>query len=171
MKRFQFKKKKLRPTSSKVLGAIFSILGHRNLEGKIFLDLYAGTGAVGIKSLELGASQCFFVDINNKFLQNIKKKLEKYGFVDKGKFIRANCENQLSKVNGSFDFIFVDPPYKEDPFENIITQIVNGGLSNEKTVLILEHSSRQNIDKSIKIFNMQGQKEYGDSCISIFSRE
>ena len=99
MKKFQYKKKNLRPTSSKVIGAVFSILGHENLQGKNFLDLYAGTGALGLRALELGVSNCYFVDINNKFLQKIKNQVEKYDFEGEARMIKANCENQLGKIS------------------------------------------------------------------------
>ena len=59
MKKPQYSELGLRPTTSKVIGAIFSMMGHSNLEGKNFLDLYAGTGSVGIRALELGAKHCF----------------------------------------------------------------------------------------------------------------
>ena len=101
LKKFQYKKKNLRPTSSKVIGAVFSILGHENLQGKNFLDLYAGTGALGLRALELGVSMCYFVDINNKFLQKIKNQIGKYNFDGEAKMIKANCENQLGKISES----------------------------------------------------------------------
>ena len=62
MKKPQYSELGLRPTTSKVIGAIFSMMGHSNLEGKKFLDLYAGTGSVGIRALELGAKHCFFFE-------------------------------------------------------------------------------------------------------------
>ena len=72
MKKPQYSELGLRPTTSKVIGAIFSMMGHSNLEGKNFLDLYAGTGSVGIRALELGAKHCFFLDRNQDFIQKIK---------------------------------------------------------------------------------------------------
>ena len=119
--------------------------------------------------MELGVSMCYFVDINNKFLQKIKNQMGKYNFDGEAKMIKANCENQLGKISEKFDFIFADPPYSDNSLDKIITQIIDNKLSKQDTKLIFEHSSRQNIDKSIKIFNMQGQKEYGDTSISIFS--
>ena len=76
----------------------------------------------------------------------------KYNFDGEAKIIKANCENQLGKISEKFDFIFADPPYSDNSLDKIITQIIDNKLSKQDTKLIFEHSSRQNIDKSIKIY-------------------
>ena len=170
LRNFQYKKTKLRPTTSKVMGAVFSILGHDNLFEKNFLDLYSGTGAIGFKALEYGANMCCFVDINISFLKKIQEKLDKIDFLKKSKVVRANCETQLKKINGVFDFVYVDPPYDNNSFENTVNQLINNKLVSKNTKLVFEHSTRLKVYKSINIFNMIQQKQYGDSMISIFSQ-
>ena len=170
MKNFQYKKSKLRPTTSKVIGAVFSILGHDKLEEKIFLDLYSGTGAIGFKALEFGAKECCFVDINISFLKKIQEKINILDLTNKSSIIKANCETQLKKINGVFDFVYADPPYDHNSFENIVNQLINNKLVYKNTKLVFEHSSRLKLNESINIFNMIQQKQYGDSMISIFSQ-
>tara|TARA_E500000081_G_C6065678_1_gene320465 strand:- start:497 stop:1009 length:513 start_codon:yes stop_codon:yes gene_type:complete len=169
LKRQKFKNQNLRPTTSKVLGALFSMIGHANLEGKNFLDLYTGTGAIGIRSLDLGAKNCFFVDINHEFLTSIKNKLKKLNFEGESMLIRANCETQLNKIDKVFDFIFIDPPYDQQPFDKILEQLINYKLVHEKTKIFLEHSSRIKLSDEYKIFKKKQEKKYGDTMISVYA--
>jgi|TARA_B110000263_G_scaffold129490_1_gene112562 16S rRNA (guanine966-N2)-methyltransferase len=170
LKNFQYKKSKLRPTTSKVIGAVFSILGHDKLEGKNFLDLYSGTGAIGLKALEYGVQKCFFVDKNISFLKKIQEKINILDLTKKSYIVKANCETQLKKINEVFDFVYADPPYDDNSFENIVNQLINNKLVFKNTKLVFEHSSRLKINESINIFNMIQQKKYGDSMISIFAQ-
>ena len=69
-----------------------------------------------------------------------------------------------------FDFVYADPPYDHNSFENIVNQLINNKLVYKNTKLVFEHSSRLKLNESIKIFNMIQQKQYGDSMISIFAQ-
>jgi len=169
LKKHQFKNQNLRPTTSKVIGAVFSMMGHHNLEGKKFLDLYSGTGSIGFKALDLGVQNCYFVDINQEFLSQIRKKLMKLNFQSNSTVIKANCETQLNKIKEVFDFIFIDPPYDQQPFEKIFDQIDNYKLTHDKTKLFLEHSSRIKLSDEYKIFKKIQEKKYGDTLISVYS--
>ena len=169
MKKHQSRNQNLRPTTSKVMGAVFSMMGHYNLEGKNFLDLYSGTGSIGFKALDLGIQNCYFVDINQEFVRQIKNKLIKLNLENRSTVIKANCETQLNKIKEVFDFIFIDPPYDQKPFEKIFDQLINYKLVYEKTKLFLEHSSRMKLSDEYKIFKKVQEKKYGDTIISIFS--
>ena len=148
---------------------MFSMMGHYNLEGKNFLDLYSGTGSIGFKALDLGIQNCYFVDINQEFVRQIKNKLIKLNLENRSTVIKANCETQLNKIKEVFDFIFIDPPYDQKPFEKIFDQLINYKLVYEKTKLFLEHSSRIKLSDEYKIFKKVQEKKYGDTIISIFS--
>lgn len=169
LKKPQYSELGLRPTTSKVIGAIFSMMGHSNLEGKNFLDLYAGTGSVGIRALELGAKHCFFFDRNQDFIQKIKLKTKKLKFEEKTTALKGNCETQLNKINETFDFIFVDPPYDQKPFEKIFEQLIDYSLVHKETRLFAEHSSRIKLADEYKLFKKKQEKKYGDTSISVFS--
>ena len=169
MKKPQYSELGLRPTTSKVIGAIFSMMGHSNLEGKNFLDLYAGTGSVGIRALELGAKHCFFFDRNQDFIQKIKLKTKKLKFEERTTALKGNCETQLNKINQTFDFIFVDPPYDQKPFEKIFEQLIDYSLVHKETRLFAEHSSRIKLVDEYKLFKKKQEKKYGDTSISVFS--
>ena len=94
--------------------------------------------------------------------------LIKQNFYSRSKLVRANCETQLNKIIGCFDYIFVDPPYEMKPFEKICDQLINNELIHEKTKLFFEHSSRIVISDEYKIFKKNQEKKYGDTSISIF---
>tara|TARA_B100002019_G_scaffold287551_1_gene299698 strand:+ start:1465 stop:1977 length:513 start_codon:yes stop_codon:yes gene_type:complete len=169
LKKQQHKNLNLRPTTSKVLGAIFSMIGHSNLMKKNFLDLYTGTGSIGLRSLDLGVENCYFVDINHEFIKLLKQKINKLNFSDRSTVLRANCENQLSKLDKVFDYIFIDPPYDQLPFEKIFDQLIICKLTHKNTKLFLEHSSRINLTDEYKIFKKIQERKYGDTMISVYT--
>lgn len=99
----------IRPTSIKVRQAVFNILASRmTLVGSNFLDLFAGTGAVGIDALSRGAASVSFVERDAEALEVLTRNLEVLGLAD-----RARIESRLDRVVGAFDAVFADPPYAE----------------------------------------------------------
>src|SRR5512143_3613174 len=109
------KHKGLRPTSDKVREALFSILGAR-VEGASFLELFAGTGAVGIEALSRGAARAVFVDSSVKSARLISENLESLGYRERAAVVAKDVLQFLKKTAsevGPFDIVFVDPPYHE----------------------------------------------------------
>jgi len=142
----------LRPTSSVVKNALFNIIG--DIKGKKFLDLFCGTGQIGLKAEEKGADVTF-VDID---WRNIRKLREKV----KGKVVRAEALSFLRKDKSAYGVIFADPPYNYDRYDELIylalTRLEKDGL------FILEHDKRKSFDADkIKI--------YGDTALSIWIKK
>ena len=81
---------------------------------------------------------------------------------------KGNCETQLNKINETFDFIFVDPPYDQKPFEKIFEQLIDYSLVHKETRLFAEHSSRIKLADEYKLFKKETGKKYGDTSISVF---
>ena len=154
----RFKRKKstdLRPTSSKVRLALFNIL--YDIKGYKFLDLFAGTGEVGIDALRKGASEVIFVEKNKKRALDIKKKVEKQ-FSN----FKVFSEDSLRFLNNSpekFDIIFADPPYNYKDYEKLIDLAIS--KLEDNGVFILEH-------REDKKFNADKEKKYGDTVLSFF---
>src|SRR5688500_13537138 len=102
----------VRPTSDKVRGAIFSILlARRPLEGATVLDLFAGTGALGIEALSRGAKTAVFVEKDSRTAALIEENLAATGFTERGRVIRVDAERFPLGDLPPFDFVFADPPY------------------------------------------------------------
>jgi len=146
------KRRTLRPTKSVVKGALFNILG--DLRGLTFLDLFAGTGQIGLEAERRGAT-VLFVEKNKKLAQEIKKKT-------KGTVVPSDVLKFLKRWEGKADVIFADPPYAYDKYEELISlalsRLPSGG------VFVLEHDKRRS-------FGAPEERRYGDTVLSIWVRE
>ncbi|MBQ7068890.1 MAG: RsmD family RNA methyltransferase [Synergistaceae bacterium] len=152
--------KDVRPTSGKVLGALFNILG--DIEGKKFLDLFAGTGRVGIEALKHGAESCVFVESVKNRADAIKKLIPEEIILSLD--IRR-AVSWLVKREMKFDFIFADPPYNSDWCE-VLPNLQNlEKLFNPDCIFIIEHSIRENLIKPDK-FNIISERDYGETRLT-----
>lgn len=132
----------LRPTSAKVRQAIFNIIGDRIIDA-MFLDLYAGTGAVGIEALSRGAGKTVFVDDNSLRVNVIKEVLEKFGLKNRAKVIKYKASNYIKKSEFIFDIIFVDPPYASEEIDVVLPLIDDCSILRDNGLVIAEHSSKK----------------------------
>lgn len=158
-----------RPTSSKVREAIFNILSYR-IEDSVFLDLFAGTGLVGIEAISRGAKKVTFVERDFNAFKTMKKNLLTLNIEKVAETFKTDAENYLKKCDLTFDILYIDPPYKSDSYQKIF-QII----SNKKTLLsddgkvIVEHSSKIPLpDLSLNIFKSY---KYGDTSVTIYNKE
>jgi 16S rRNA (guanine966-N2)-methyltransferase len=103
----------VRPILGRIKKSLFDILRPR-LAGAAFLDLYAGSGSVGIEALSQGAATVTFVDKNPNCLSIIRQNLSKLQFFDRARIVRADATRELAGAGGPFDFIFMGPPYHDD---------------------------------------------------------
>lgn len=146
----------VRPTSSRVKEALFSILQFE-LEGRRVLDLFAGSGQLGIEALSRGAKQAVFVDQSAKSLAVVKENLQKCGFTDRVELHQKPAEQFIRTAQPhSFDMIFLDPPYRMDILAHILPDLVS--LLRPEGIIVAEHEKSCKIPE--KIFNLWLQKEY-----------
>lgn len=160
----------VRPTSDKIKEAIFNIIGPIDEEA-VVLELFAGSGSIGIEFLARGAKYCTFVDKSYKSLNYVNKNLGLCNFNNKGKIILSDYGKaiiNLSKNNEKFDYIFADPPYALNLSNNIIDSVFEYDILRPRGLLIIE------TDKSEKVIdnndtNMVKYKEkiYGRTRISL----
>ena len=152
--------KDVRPTTGKVLAALFNILG--DIEGKRFLDLFSGTGHVGLEALKHGAESCVFVESVKNRADSIKK------LVPEEIILSLDIRRAISwlvKREMKFDFIFADPPYNSDWCE-VLPNLQNlEKLFNPDCVFIIEHSIRENINDLSK-FEIISQRDYGETRLT-----
>jgi len=147
--------RQLRPTSSKVRQALFNVL--YDVSDLSFLDLFAGTGEIGITALKKGAKPVYFVEIEKKRANDIKKKASK--FSKEFKVIPVDAVRFLKNTQNKFDIIFADPPYDYKDYEKLINLALD--RLNERGVFILEHRSKQT-------FNADKEKKYGETMLSFW---
>ncbi len=155
-----------RPTLDRVKEAVFSMLFDKIL-GSCVLDLFAGSGALGIECLSRGADRCVFVDINTKAADIIKKNLSKARLISKAEVKVCDYKSYLVTCGESFDLIFLDPPYKMGELGEILTLIKDNNILNKDGIIIVE--SDVNIVPEIPCFKIVKNKSYGR--VSIFVLE
>jgi 16S rRNA (guanine966-N2)-methyltransferase len=160
----------LRPTSDKVRQAIFSILGAHVFGGR-FLDLYAGTGAVGIEALSRGATSVTFVESDPKVVQLLQKNLESCRLLDRV-HIRvkktAAFLDQEDSWDGPYDVLFADPPYAAFDELEVITHAWRPGLLSKRAIVMIEQDARTELPTSIGQASLVRRYVYGDTALYLY---
>ena len=153
-----------RPTRDMVREALFSILTSKIPDAK-FLDLFAGSGAIGIEAISRGATEACFSDTNPQCIKIIKENINKANFENESRIFNLDYKLVLKKLKDEkFDVIFIDPPYESDLYEKSLEVIKNNNLLNKDGIIVLEHPIDKNID--LKGFEVIKVKTYGDKQIS-----
>ncbi|MBN1635668.1 MAG: 16S rRNA (guanine(966)-N(2))-methyltransferase RsmD [Deltaproteobacteria bacterium] len=153
----------VRPTLDRVKEAIFSTL-QMNIEGAEVLDLFAGSGNLGIEALSRGALCATFVDKARICTKVIEKNLKTLGILEKSGIITADIRSYLKVCNRSFDLIFADPPYNKGLASQLAPHVYK--LLNSGGILVLEHSPQE-------LITIQSWKNrsYGDTMITYIQKD
>lgn len=163
-----------RPTLDRVKESLFNII-QNNLRGAVVLDLFAGSGQLGIEALSRGADKAYLCDINRDAVKMIKQNLEKTKLKDKAVVINEDYKKALRTLNTNekIDIIFIDPPYKEDIAVDSIIDIIHESRLKENGIMIIETDEIERDLREInKIENIKiiDQRKYGRASL-IFIKE
>lgn len=163
---------KIRPTADKVKNAFFNVIGHK-VRGGSFLDLFAGTGNIGIEALSRGAARCVFVDKGMDSLRLIKENLYRAGFQKEVSVLNHDFTRALKmlKKNGeSFDIIYIDPPYHLYCIDVILGIIYDYHLLAAGGYIGVERDRREDCAWFDTVhFQFRQQKVYGDTRLIFLS--
>ncbi len=163
-------KSQIRPTSDGIKESLFNIL--HTLSGKSFLDLFAGSGNVGLEALSRGAAKVVFVEKNAVMVNAIKRNIRELGFNDKCKVLATEVGKgirQLQRNGDSFDFLFADPPYERGFIREIFQCLSKVDVISQYGLLIIQHSKREDvIGHHTGNFVLTDQRRYGDTLLSFF---
>ncbi|MBR2634216.1 MAG: 16S rRNA (guanine(966)-N(2))-methyltransferase RsmD [Clostridia bacterium] len=135
----------VRPTTEMAKEGVFSAIQF-DLNGKSFLDLFAGSGQMGLEAISRGAAHCTFVDCSEDSLKIVRKNIEKTGFSTQSRVIRSEYGEYIksaSKRGQNFDYIFADPPYEKDLSSELIKRILRGGLLKAGGLLMVEGANEE----------------------------
>ncbi len=163
----------LRPTSAKVREALFDIL-RNDIRGSSFLDLYAGTGAVGFEALSREAANVCFVEEDRATASKIVQYIGKMELDGAAEVFTETAEHFLKRtqvVEMKFDIIFADPPYASDEIEKILMLIDNGGMLRSGGCLIVEHQSKRKVAVSCRNLKLIKNYKYGDTMLKLYRME
>jgi 16S rRNA (guanine(966)-N(2))-methyltransferase RsmD len=164
---------KLRPTSSKVREALFDILRDR-IDGADFVDLYAGTGTVGLEALSRGAAHAVFVEPDRKRAKALRVISGQLQFDDRATIIEGKAADFLrtaSRKKARFDIIFIDPPYSSDEILEILPLIEETDILEETGTVIVEHFIKTDLPEAIGKYNMLRNYRYGDTVLTLYRRK
>jgi 16S rRNA (guanine(966)-N(2))-methyltransferase RsmD len=161
----------LRPTSDKVREALFSILGTQ-VSGRRFLDLYAGTGAVGIEALSRGASAVTFVESDPTAVQLLQKNLRTCQLLNRAQVCVGRTAAFLGRKDwwgDPYDVLFADPPYASLDELDLLIHAWRPGLLSEHAAVIIEQDSRAELPGSIDHATLVRRYQYGDTALYLYS--
>ncbi len=156
----------IRPTTDKVKQALFTKLQFF-VEGKRVLDMFCGTGALGIEALSRGAGEVVFIDKNPKSVYLTKQNLKNMGF--EAKVLTADALKILNANWGQFDLILIDPPYKSGLYESALKKVDELGLLVEGGIIVCEHAKEDEFDFSP--FIKLDEKRYGNITLLYLARQ
>jgi 16S rRNA (guanine966-N2)-methyltransferase len=157
-----------RPTAAKVREAIFNILGPPP-EGSV-LDLYAGTGALGLEALSRGATQVVFVEREPAPLSALRRNIKELGFDDRATILASDVRSGLRRLAGKgnrFSWIFLDPPYAKET-DGVLAELSGSDLLATCAVVVLEHDRRHRPPESVGGLFLTDRREYGDTELSFY---
>jgi 16S rRNA (guanine966-N2)-methyltransferase len=170
----QIKGTTIRPTSDRVRSSIFNILGQR-LSDCTTLDLFAGTGSLGIESLSRGSEKAVFIDKSSKALEIIKKNLSICGYESRSVVIKDELPKGLARLHdfgfSKFDLVFIDPPYKKEYIAPTIAKLIEEDLLAQNSRVVAESSTNANQPFPRKVHNLELSltRSYGSTLIAVYS--
>ena len=165
------KSQAIRPTSDRVKESIFNILGDE-VEGKVVLDLFAGTGNLGIEALSRGARKALFVEKGRQALRLIQKNLSQFGMKGRSEILPKDVSRAIGilKQRGeSFDLILMDPPYEKGLIQKTLLKLYLHRIYHEESILVIEHDRREPIPERVEGWILTRQRGIGDTVISFLT--
>ena len=159
-----------RPTADRVKEALFSILQF-DLPGTKVLDLFGGTGQLGIEALSRGAESAVFVDAADAPCKLIKENLRRAKMEGQGRVVRSDYLQFLSHCSENFDIIFLDPPYAEVFLENAIKKISEIDILQSGGIIVAERPVEKVLNLEIDGFSRSKDYKYGKTLITLYRKD
>ncbi|HSH35724.1 16S rRNA (guanine(966)-N(2))-methyltransferase RsmD [Schnuerera sp.] len=167
------KGKDTRPTEDRIKESLFNIL--RNIiENSIVLDLFAGSGSIGIEFLSRGSGKVYFVDKSLDSIRCIKDNLDHTGFKDKGEIIKNEAIKSINffkKKDIRFDYIFIDPPYGHNLIDKTLKKIYESNILVQEGIIILEHEKDLILKENIYNLTKIDYRNYGHKSLSFYTKK
>lgn len=164
---------KTRPTLDRVKESLFNII-QSDIQDSIFLDLFAGSGAIGLEAVSRGAKKAILCDSSKQAIEIIKKNIEKTHLQEKTELYQMEFEKLLeNKIQEKIDIIYIDPPYATNFVYQAIKLIIKKDIVNEQSVIIVETDQEQKILKQIEDLEVKivDKRKYGRAHLIFLVRE
>jgi len=167
---------RVRPTADRIKEALFNILASRldTFEKLAVLDIFSGTGNLGIEALSRGAAHAVFVDNHRESTALIEKNLTLTGFAGKGRIICKEATaalKQLAAEGRIFDLVFLDPPYRQGLVGKSLAALADSRLLRDEALIVAEHDPRETVEDKIGRLTVIDRRRYGDTTLAILTPE
>lgn len=163
---------RIRPTADRIKESLFDILPP--VKERSFLDLFAGSGCVGMEALSRGARFAAFVEKDARLAGAIRANLDRIGFSGRAEAVAADAQKGLGRLAGRgerFDVLFADPPYDEGYVEKTLRWLEKADILAAGGIIAIQHSVREAPDpSSLRILELADQRRYGDTVLSFLKK-
>jgi len=159
-----------RPATDLVRGAIFSILETTTSDWSQVLDLFAGSGALGIEALSRGAGWVDFVERAPRCCDIIRQNLEKTKLAAQAHIYCCSVAKAISFLDKEYGIILMDPPYSDLSIGKVVAQLATSKLVGTNSVVVVTHSPHLTLDSTYAPLNLVKERRHGDSCIAIYQK-
>ena len=160
-----------RPATELVRGAIFSILENLTSDWARVLDLFSGSGALGIEALSRGAEWVDFVDREPRCCDIIRRNLERTGFSAPTHVYCCDVARAIRFLDKEYNIILMDPPYSDLSIGKIITKLATSRLVGTDSIVVVTHSPHLPLASAYATLSLVKERRHGDSCISVYRKE
>lgn len=157
----------VRPTAERVKEGLFSSIQF-DIEGRRVLDLFAGSGQLGLEALSRGAACATFVDSSDISLSTVRTNIESTGFGDVSKAVKSDYLSFTSRCSDVFDLVFIDPPYASGLFEKAVAAVIP--ITSEHGTVICEHPKNVALPEEINGFFAVRTLKYGTVAVTLYKR-
>ena len=161
-----------RPATDLVRGAIFSILENMTDNWDLVLDLFSGSGALGIEALSRGAKRVIFVEKGRQALRLIQTNLNQFGLADRSEILPKDANRAIGilKQRGEdFDLILMDPPYEKGLVQRTLLKLKTHPIYHGDSILVIEHNRREPLPRTLEGWNLIRQQKIGDTLLSFLT--
>lgn len=159
----------VRPTSDLIRGVIFDMLDAMGASYDRVLDLYAGSGALGIEALSRGDGTADFVESDAGAAATIAANLAAIGFESRARLLRLTAERAAGRLSGPYTLVLADPPYYDEGAPDVVRQLAASALVGEDTVLVFEHHRRWTAPDELGPLRLYRSRRHGDTVVSIYA--
>ena len=160
----------VRPTSDKVKEAVFNIIMNEVWDATC-VDLFAGTGNLGLEALSRGAKKCYFGDNSRESINLIRNNVKMCRAEDKSVIIAGDYSKILGRINEKVDIFFLDPPYKDGLYENCLEIIDSLDLLSEEGIIVAEHGVRDYVPETVGSLEIIKERKYGKIMVTIYAKK
>lgn len=159
-----------RPATDLVRGAIFSILENMTDDWTQVLDLFSGSGALGIEALSRGAGRVDFVERETRCCAIIKQNLEKTKLIEQAHIYCCSVAKAISFLDKEYNIILMDPPYSDSSISNIVTQLAPSKLVGANSIVVVTHSTHLSLNTAYHPLKLCKEYHHGDSYVAIYTK-